>query len=274
MQAGELDFSLISLASADRFQADSNFTVNMVPATQYKWIGMNVESPKLKDINVREAIRYGIDVPSILAAAYNDKAPRANALIQPEGALGYWKDAPVYNRDVAKAKEYLAKAGFTSLDLTLTYENTDEYTTWAQIVQQNLQEVGINLKLNPLDSSSFWALGEGGKDKSLELFALYYSSVVPEPAWTTQWFTCAQVDLWNWMRWCNKEFDTLHQQGLTTIDAAKREPIYIQMQKLWDEAAISVFVADQPQVYVSKAGVKAVIYPGGMAPMYREFSGQ
>ncbi len=274
LQAGELDFSLISLASADRFQADSNFTVNMVPATQYKWIGMNVESPKLKDINVREAIRYGIDVPSILAAAYNDKAPRANALIQPEGALGYWKDAPVYNRDVAKAKEYLAKAGLTSLDLTLTYENTDEYTTWAQIIQQNLQEVGINLKLNPLDSSSFWALGEGGKDKSLELFALYYSSVVPEPAWTTQWFTCAQVDLWNWMRWCNKEFDTLHQQGLTTIDAAKREPIYIQMQKLWDEAAISVFVADQPQVYVSKAGVKAVIYPGGMAPMYREFSGQ
>jgi peptide/nickel transport system substrate-binding protein len=98
--------------------------------------------------------------------------------------------------------------------------------------------------------------------------------VVPEPAWSTQWFTCAQVDLWNWMRWCNKEFDTLHQQGLTTIDAAKREPIYIQMQKLWDEAAISVFVADQPQVYVSKAGVKAVIYPGGMAPMYREFTGQ
>ncbi len=274
LQAGELDFSNISLSSEDRFTADPNFVVNVIPATLYKWVGMNVDSPKLKDINVREAIRYGIDVPSILTAAYNDKAPRANALIQPEGAVGFWADAPVYNRDVAKAKDYMSKAGLTSLDLTLTYESTDEYNTWAQIIQQNLKDVGINVALNPLDSSSFWSLGEGGKDKSLELFALYYSSVVPDPAWSTQWFTCAQVDLWNWMRWCSAEFDSLHEKGLTTIDPAQRAPIYIQMQQLWDAAVISVFVTDTPQVFVSKTTVKPVIYPGGLAPMLRDFSGQ
>lgn len=195
-------------------------------------------------------------------------------MIQPEGAVGYWKDAPVYTRDVAKAKDYLSKAGLTSLDLTLTYEQTDEYNTWAQIIQQNLKDVGITITLNPLDSSSFWALGDGGKDKSLELFALYYSSVVPDPAWSTQWFTCAQVDLWNWMRWCSKDFDTLHQKGITTIDPAKREPIYIQMQQLWDAAVISVFVTDTPQVFVSKKSIKPVIYPGGLSPMLRDFSGQ
>jgi peptide/nickel transport system substrate-binding protein len=274
LQAGELDFSSISLSSTDKFQADSNFTVDTVPATQYKWIGMNVDSPKLKDINVRQAIRYGIDVPSILAAAYNNKAPRANALIQPQGAVGFWQDAPVYSRDVAKAKDFLAKAGLKSLDLTMTYENSDEFNTWGQIVQQNLKDVGINVTLNPLDSSSFWALGEGGKDKTLELFGLYYSSVVPDPAWSTQWFTCDQVDLWNWMRWCSKDFDALHQKGITTIDPAARAPIYLQMQQLWDAAAMSVFVTDVPQVYVSKAGIKAVIYPGGLSPMLREFSGQ
>jgi peptide/nickel transport system substrate-binding protein len=273
LQAGELDFSSISLSSTDKFQADANFNVQSIPSTAYNWIGMNVESPKLKDINVREAIRYGIDVPSILAAAYNNKAPRANALI-PEGTLGYWKDAPVYNRDVTKAKEYLAKAGLTSLDLKFTYENTDEYSTWAQIVQQNLKDVGINVTLNPLDSSTFWAYGEGGKDKELELFAVGYSSVAPEPAWSTMWFTCDQVDLWNWMRWCNTEFDALHKEGIATIDAAKREPIYIQMQQLWDAAAMSVFVTNVPQVYVSKLSVKPVIYPGGLSPMFREFSGE
>ncbi len=273
LQAGELDFSSISLSSTDKFQSDENFSVSVIPSTAYNWIGMNVESPKLKDINVREAIRYGIDVPSILAAAYNNKAPRANALI-PEGTLGYWKDAPVYNRDVAKAKEYLAKAGLTSLDLKFTYENTDEFSTWAQIVQQNLKDVGINVTLDPMDSSTFWALGEGGKDKTLELFAIGYSSVAPEPAWSTMWFTCDQVDLWNWMRWCSKEFDDLHQKGIATIDPAQREPIYIQMQQLWDAAVMSIFVTNVPQVYVSKAGIKAVIYPGGLSPMLREFSGQ
>ena len=273
LQAGELDFSAISLPSVDRFQSDSNFTVDMIPSTAYNWIGMNVESPKLADINIREAIRYGIDVPSILAAAYNDKAPRANELI-PEGTLGYWKDAPVYERDVTKAKDYLAKANLTSLDLTMTYENTDEFNTWGQIVQENLKEVGINVTLNPLDSSTFWAYGDGGKDKELELFAVGYSSVAPEPAWSTMWFTCDQVDLWNWMRWCNQEFDALHKKGIETIDPAQRQQIYLDMQNLWDADAISVFVTNVPQVYVSKAGIKAVIYPGGLSPMLREFSGQ
>lgn len=273
LQAGELDFSNILVSATDKFQSDQNFTVDVVPSTAYSWIGMNVESPKLKDINVREAIRYGIDVPSILAAAYNNKAPQANALIPP-GTVGYWKDAPVYNRDVATAKQYMAKAGLTSLDLTLTYQNTDEYSTWAQIVQQNLKDVGINVTLNPLDSSTFWAYGDGGKDKSLELFELDYSSVAPEPAWSTMWFTCDQLDLWNWMRWCNKDFDTMHQKGITTIDPAQRAPIYIQMQQLWDAAVISIFVTNVPQVYVSKVGVKPVVYPGGLSPMYREFSGQ
>ena len=273
LQAGELDFSNISLSSTDKFQSDSNFTVDLIPSTAYNWVGMNVESSKLADINVREAIRYGIDVPSILAAAYNDKAPRANELI-PEGTLGYWKDAPVYERDVAKAKDYLAKANLTSLDLTLTYENTDEFSTWGQVIQENLKEVGINVTLNPLDSSTFWAYGEGGKDKELELFAIGYSSVAPEPAWSTMWFTCDQVDLWNWMRWCNQDYDALHQKGIETIDSASREQIYLDMQKLWDENAIAVFVTNVPQVYVSKLGVKAVIYPGGLSPMIREFSGQ
>lgn len=273
LQAGELDFSSISLSSTDKFQSDSNFTVDLIPSTAYNWIGMNIEHPKLADINVRQAIRYGIDVPSILAAAYNDKAPRANALI-PEGTLGYWKDAPVYERDVAKAQEYLAKANLTTLELKLTYENTDEFNTWGQIVQENLKEVGINVTLDPLDSSTFWAYGDGGKNKELELFAVGYSSVAPEPAWSTMWFTCDQVDLWNWMRWCNEDFNTMHQQGLETIDSAKREEIYLEMQNLWDADVIAVFVTNVPQVYVSKQGVKAVIYPGGLSPMLREFSGQ
>ncbi len=270
LQAGELDFGSISLASTDKFQNDPNFKVDIVPSTSYSWIGMNVENPKLQDINVRQAIRYGIDVPSILAAAYNGKAPQARALI-PEGTLGYWADAPLYQRDVAKAKEYLAKAGLTSLELNLAIQDTTEFRTWAEIAQQNLAEVGITINIVPLDSSAFWDMGSGDKGKDVELFEIGYSSVGPEPAWSAMWFTCDQVGVWNWMRWCSPEFDKLHKEGITTIDAAKREQIYLDMQKLWDEAVISVWITNVPIVYVSKPTIDAVIYPGGLCPMYREF---
>jgi len=134
--------------------------------------------------------------------------------------------------------------------------------------------VGINVTLDPLDSSTFWSYGADGKDKELELFAVGYSSVAPEPAWSSMWFTCDQVDLWNWMRWCSEEFDALHKKGIESVDTAEREPLYIQMQQLWDADAIAVFVTNVPQVYVSKPNVKVVIYPGGLSPMLREFGAQ
>ena len=270
LSAGELDFSLISLASTDQFQNDPNFKVNIIPSTAYSWIGMNVENPKLADVNVRQAIRYGIDVPSILMAAYNGKAPQARALI-PEGTLGYWADAPLYERDVDKAKEYLAAAGVTSLELNLAIQDTSEFRTWAEVAQANLAEVGITINIVPLDSSAFWDLGAGDKGKEVELFAIGYSSVGPEPAWSSMWFTCDQVGVWNWMRWCSPEFDELHQSGIKSIDAAEREQIYIDMQKLWDEAVVSVWITNVPQIYVSKPEINPVVYPGGLCPMLREF---
>lgn len=269
LEAGELDFSLISLASAERFQQDPAYNVNIIPTNSYSWIALDVENPKLKDINIRQAIRYGIDVPSILEAAYMGKARQARALI-PEGTLGYWKDAPLYQRDVAKAKEYMAKAGLTSLDLNLAIQDVSEYRTWAEIVQQNLAEVGININIVPLDSSAYWELGSGDKGKEVELVAMGYSAM-PDPAWFTMWFTCDQVGVWNWMRWCDKKFDDLHKEGIKTLDPAKREQIYIDMQKLWDEAAITVWITDQPLVFTSKANIQQVIYPGGLCPMLREF---
>jgi peptide/nickel transport system substrate-binding protein len=271
LQAGEVDFGIVSLASADRFQSDPAFKAEISPSYSYSWIGLNVENPKLQDINVREAIRYGIDVPSILAAAYNDLAPRANALI-PEGVVGYWPNAPVYDRDVAKAKEYLAKAGLTALDLNLAIQDTTEYRTWAEIAQQNLAEVGININIVPLDSSSFWDLGSGDKGKDVELFEIGYSAVGPDPAWFSMWFTCDQVGVWNWMRWCNEQFDQLHKDSIRTLDPEKRGEMFVEMQKLWDEAAISVWITNTPLVYVSKPNIQFVIYPGGLCPMLREFT--
>ena len=270
LQAGEIDFSQISLSSADRFEADSGFNTEILPTNSYNWIALNVENPKLQDINVRQAIRYGIDVPSILAAAYDGKATQAGALIAP-GTIGYWADAPLYQRDVEKAKEYMALAGLTSLDLELAINDVTEYRIWAEVAQQNLEEVGINITIVPLDSSSYWSLGDGDKGKEVELVAMGYSAQ-SDPAWFSMWFTCDQVGVWNWMRWCSPEFDELHKQGISTIDPETREGIYIEMQKLWDEAAISVWITDSPRVYVSTPNIIPAYYPGGLCPMLRDFT--
>lgn len=262
LQAGDVDFARISLASLDLFERDAKLKVMKGPALRYRWIGMNVQHPKLQDINVRQAIRYGIDVDSIVTAAYLGKAERQNGLIAP-GLLGHWKDAPVYKRDVAKAKEHMAKAGLTTLDLKIDCQDTTEYRTWAEIAQQNLAEIGINLTINTMDSSSFWSIGAKEEAENLELFTNNYS-MNPDPSWATMWFTCAQIDIWNWERWCSPEFDALHQQGLVTTDQAERQEIYVEMQKIWDEACKAVFISHGLSSYAYQPTIKPATTPHGV----------
>ncbi|MFZ0533222.1 MAG: ABC transporter substrate-binding protein [Anaerolineales bacterium] len=270
MEAGELDFSQVSIDSYERFSSDSTFTTVKVPNIRFSWIGLNVENPKLADINVRLAIRYGVDVQSILDAAYFGLVDRELGLIAP-GLVGYWPDAPRYERDVEKAKEYLAKAGLTSLDIRFDILNTTEYQTWAQVVQQNLKDVGINITINPMDSASFWSLGDGDKGKDAEMFGINYS-MEPDPSWATVWFTTPQIGIWNWMRWSSTEYDQLHQEGLTTLDNAKRTEIYIRMQQLFDEAAHTIWISHGNLVFVNKPSINVAMTPNGVIQP-RFFSG-
>lgn len=268
LQAGEIDLGRLSLASIDQFSKDPNLKTVQFPSLNYAWFGMNIENPKLKDINVRQAIRYGIDVDSILAAVYFGKATRENALIPP-GLVGYWKDAPVYAHDVAKAKDYLAKAGLKKLDLRLDILDTAEFRSWAEIAQQNLAEVGINITINTMDSAAFWNLGFGDEGKKAELFAMRYT-MEPDPSWATLWFTTDQVGVWNWMRWSDARYDELNKKGVTTLDKAEREKIYIEMQQLWDAACHSIFVTHGLQAFSYKPTLAPAFTPNG-APQVEGF---
>lgn len=262
LEAGEIDFGRVAIGSIPRYENNPTVKLTTKPSLRYRWIGMNVENPKLKDINVRQAIRYGLDVEGIVKATYLGQAEVEYGLVPP-GLVGYWKDAPHYTRDVAKAKEYMAKAGLTSLDLRFDIEDTSEYRSWAEIAQENLKEVGINLTINPMDSSSFWSLGEGDKGKEAELFGNNYS-MQPDPSWATMWFTCAQVGVWNWERWCEPKYDELHNKALITMDDAQRDTMYIDMQKLADEACKCVYITHGNLPYGYLPTVQPVVSPHGI----------
>jgi len=262
LESGDLDFGLISSQSIDRFEENPDLEVWTKPSLRYYWLGINMLHPKLQDPNVRWAVIYGIDVPSIIQAAYMGKVDRTYALIPP-GLTGYWEEAPHYERDVEKAKEYLAKAGLESLDLRLDCQDTTEERIWAEIIQQNLAEVGINIELNPMESSTYWTttFGEQACENN-ELMVSSYS-MQPDPAWATMWFTCDQVGVWNAMCWCDEEYDALHREALVTLDEDKRQELYVEMQRIWDEAAHTVWVTNGARVYGYANGIAPATTPNG-----------
>lgn len=109
-QSGEIDFTAIDPESGKALAGLPDASVAEIPAIDYVWFGPNIEKAPFDDIRVRQAIRHAVDIDGILQGAYSGIYPRANALLAPT-LLGYWKDAPVYARDLEKAQALLAEAG-------------------------------------------------------------------------------------------------------------------------------------------------------------------
>jgi peptide/nickel transport system substrate-binding protein len=262
IETREIDMGQIGLESIDRFQADNDLKVYKVPTLNYSWIGMNQANPALADINVRKAIRLAIDVPAILTGAFEGRWERATAIIPPAMRLGYWKDAPVYARDVSKATDYMKAAGVPSLDLKMTVTTEKPGSRQVgQIVQANLAEIGINVGIEVVDGATFF----GNNPDELKHRQLFYSGFFtsPDPSWSTTWFTCDQVGKWNWMYWCDKAANDANTKALSELDESKRDALYVDFQKRWDEAANCIWLAWPTLYFAGRQTLKPVIRPDG-----------
>jgi peptide/nickel transport system substrate-binding protein len=272
LQSGDLAFSQIATAYVKLISDSSDFNLAKTASLNYEWIAMNVQDPALSDINVRKAIRQAIDVPGIIEAAYDGVWQRARAIIPETMGLGYWADAPQYDRDVAQAKTYMQQAGVSSAKLTFSCVDASSDKIVAQVVQENLAEIGIDVTIDVQDAATFWNIpGNGGGGDKRQLVYSYYVTE-PDPAWSMEWWTTDQIDLWNWCGWSNKEFDQLYAEGTRTLDTAKRQEIYTQMQQIWDEDANMVWVAFMTNPYAYEKSLQAFFRPDG-DPIFWRFAG-
>jgi peptide/nickel transport system substrate-binding protein len=261
LQSGALDFTQIPLTATSQV-VSSGFKIGERTTFGYKWIGMNLEDPMFQDINLRLAIRYAIDVPSIIAAAFEGKWPRATSNIPSIMPVGHWKKAPRYKRDLAKAAAYFAKTGLKNPTIKMTYDlNEPGGGTVAQVVQANLKDVGINVQVQGVEHGSFLVTG-AAPQQDRHLFYVGFGSQ-PDPAQSMQWFTCDQLNVWNYMYWCNKEFTSLAAKGQTETDPAKRTKIYVRMQEIWDENANAIWVAWPSLFFAWKKGIRPSLRPDG-----------
>lgn len=270
LQAGEIDFSRIDPAVAKEIETTKGIKTAKLSAIDYVWIGPNIEKKPFDDVRVRQAIRKALDVPAIIAAAYNGAVEPAYALEAP-GLLGFWKDAPKHERDVAGAQALLEEAGQGGgFSTRLTVLNKAVAQATAAIVQANLAEIGIDVQIDALDEGAYWAYGENDASKDLELVLVEYRGKF-DPGFQTQWFTSDQIGTWNWQRWNSKAFDDLHKQGLVEPDPKKREQIYIDAQKLMDEAAAFWWITHNAYTFAFKETLAPAIQPNGNNWQYASF---
>ncbi|TPL48716.1 peptide ABC transporter substrate-binding protein [Mesorhizobium sp. B2-4-4] len=274
-QAGDIDFTDFSLDSLATLKDSppENTKIEEKPSLYYVYIGMNSDHPKLKDVNVRKAIQWAINVPQIMDAAYSGQAQVATGLIAP-GLVGHREKALIPPEgDLEKAKQYLEKAGITELSLTIDALNVTTFSTIAEMVQAQLSQIGITVEVNVQDSGSFWTIGmesEGERWKDMQLIVQRFS-MVPDPYYATTFFVRDQAGVWNWERFRSERFDELNAKAVTVEDPQERAKMYYEMQDIMEDSGSYRFLTHEgsPIMYRTTQ-LEAETRPDGR-PLYLGF---
>ena len=89
-EAGEVDITQAAIESLTRLQADPipGSTVKTYASTEWYWMGMNTDHPKLQDIRVRQAIQNAVNVQEVIDGAWAGLPTRARGIVPP-GLIGY-----------------------------------------------------------------------------------------------------------------------------------------------------------------------------------------
>ncbi|WP_310962084.1 ABC transporter substrate-binding protein [Nocardioides terrisoli] len=112
----------------------------------------------LNDIRVREAINYAIDRNGIVKSLFNSESTVAAQLV-PKGITGYNDTIKPWPTDVAKAKQLIGQAKAAGVPVTTPitlYARTAQFPKIAeivQVVQKELSNVGLNVKIQMVDTT-------------------------------------------------------------------------------------------------------------------------
>jgi peptide/nickel transport system substrate-binding protein len=262
LRAGEIDIASVSLLDVKKFQENREFNVFLRPGLKYWWVGFTVNKPPFNNLKLRQAVRYAIDVNEIIQAAFQGIPKRANQMFPP-GMLGYWKDAPVYNVNLDKAKKLMKEAGYPNgLKATFLIWEGETTRTIAVVVKADLKKIGIDVDIQAKEVGAFNDATKKGQD---DFYVSFFATTV-DPGYATQWFTCGQA--WNLSQWCNPEYDELVKQAESEMDSRKRADLYVKAQKIIDKDCWAIWLTNGVRAIVANKRVNTgKIFPNGrLAP--------
>ncbi len=169
-QNGELD--IIDLESLDSSIVDATYKtlysdkIIVSPRVGLTYFALNANNEYLSDVNVRRALQMAIDAEAIVAAIYGGDAIVENGII-PKGVWGFNAelDRPAYDPDAAKA--LLTEAGYAEgeihFELSMDSSASGNTQLVYQVIQQQLQAIGITAEIKSYDESSWLDLRKSGE---------------------------------------------------------------------------------------------------------------
>jgi len=218
-----IDFRLEPL-----LRANPNVRIQEVTGNQHYTFPMLTQSAPFNDVNVRRALKYGVDRQEMV-----DKILLGHGMVGNDSPIGpanqyFHADMEQLAYDPDRAKFHLKQAGLDSLNIDLSASNAafEGAVDAAQLYQATAASAGININViqEPADgywsnvwlvkpfSASYWS----GRSTEDWMFSSAYEAGVP----------------WNDSQWDNARFQELLYSARAELDTDKRREQYHEMQQI------------------------------------------
>lgn len=160
LEVGDLDIMNLSgdAITADALKAKGYSLTNAaIPSTGYTLCFNSQADGPLKDLRVRQAIAYAVDSDAICESLLGNGAyGTASTQWAVSSSAEYNSEVTGYGYDVEKAKALLKEAGYDNgFELTINFQVGDFAKSVCQIIQAELQQVGITVTLNQIEVANY-----------------------------------------------------------------------------------------------------------------------
>lgn len=246
---------ILSPEITEEYKSNGAYTVHTEPISRDRILSYNCEKGPFADTVVRQAMNYAINRQDLVDYVLNGVGEVATSLFPPDF---YWgnKNIQAYSYNPEKAKSMLKQAGWSDrngdgildkdgepFSVTLvTYPERAELPQMAEIIQDELKDIGIDVEVKSVDIDTSEDLKNSGD------FDMYLGGRslmnAPDPDWVlmADYHSSGTYNGgYGPYHWKNEKLDALLEKARTLTDPESRKELYDQAQVIInDEAPVSV----------------------------------
>ena len=273
LQSGDVDMAR-NLTPDQVEGLSGDVKVQSFPQAAVHFLSFNQKTESLTPEAVWDAARYLVDYEGMTNSIIKGQM-EVHQAFWPKGFPGSYNETP-YSYDPEKAKQILADAGIeTPVKVTLDVINAAPFTDMAQSLQASFADAGIEFDIIPGTGSQVITKY---RERSHEAMLLYWGPDFMDPHSNAKAFaynsdnsdgSYAATTTWRNAWAVPDELNKMTKAALTETDAAKRQDMYIELQKRVQEkspivimfqASYQVAMGENVEGYVNGATSDFVFY--------------
>jgi peptide/nickel transport system substrate-binding protein len=231
----------------------NNFNKYRYLSFAYTYLGYNLKNPLFTDKRVRQAISYAINKDEIISGVLLGLGKPATGPYKP-GSWAYNDKVQNYNYNPQKARELLREAGWTKLNSDgvlekdgkpfvfeiVTNQGNETRQKCAEIIQRQLADIGITVKIRILEWSAF--VTNFINKRRFDTVILGWTIPLDPDAYDVWHSSKTKPEELNFISYNNPEADEVLEKGRSTFDQKERKKYYDRFQEILAE--------DQPYTFL------------------------